>query len=134
MSEHHTFEQGSLQKSALEQSVPVFAVPEMRRISRIHFIGIGGSGMCGIAEVLCNQGYHISGSDLRESAVTERLRSFGVDVFIGHDEANLGDSDVVVVSTAVKDDNPELIAARARRVPVVPRAEMLAELMRYRHG
>ena len=70
MSEHHTFEQGSLQKSALEQSVPVFAVPEMRRISRIHFIGIGGSGMCGIAEVLCNQGYHISGSDLRESAVT----------------------------------------------------------------
>ena len=125
MSDHH---------NSLRQSVPVFAVPEMRRISRIHFIGIGGSGMCGIAEVLCNQGYKISGSDLRESAVTERLRSFGVDVFIGHDETNLGDSDVVVVSTAVQESNPELKAAREKRVPVVPRAEMLAELMRYRHG
>ena len=117
-----------------EQQVPVFAVPEMRRISQIHFIGIGGSGMCGIAEVLCNQGYRISGSDLRPSKVTERLSSFGAEIFIGHDSHHIVGADVVVVSTAVKADNPELVAARENRIPVVPRAEMLAELMRYRHG
>ena len=114
--------------------VPVFAVPEMRRIKKIHFIGIGGSGMCGIAEVLCNQGYAISGSDIRASKVTERLQAFGAEIFIGHDSANIKDADVVVVSTAVQDDNPELCAAQQARIPVVPRAQMLAELMRYRHG
>ncbi|WP_281648896.1 UDP-N-acetylmuramate--L-alanine ligase [Parendozoicomonas sp. Alg238-R29] len=117
-----------------EQQVPVFAVPEMRRISRIHFIGIGGSGMCGIAEVLCNQAYKISGSDICASKVTERLESFGAEIHIGHDSENIAGADVVVVSTAVKADNPELMAARENRIPVVPRAEMLAELMRYRHG
>ena len=123
MSEHYS-----------KQQVPVFAVPEMRRISRIHFIGIGGSGMCGIAEVLRNQGYQISGSDINQSRVTRRLESLGVEVFLGHDRSHIADADVVVVSTAVKEDNPELIEARERRIPVVPRAEMLAELMRYRHG
>ncbi|MRI35377.1 UDP-N-acetylmuramate--L-alanine ligase [Endozoicomonas sp. OPT23] len=112
----------------------VAAVPEMRRIKKIHFVGIGGSGMCGIAEVLGNQGYRISGSDIRASAVTQRLESKGIEVFIGHTTANIDGCDVVVTSTAVAEDNPEVLAARERRIPVVPRAEMLAELMRYRHG
>ncbi len=123
-----------LDKALLDRSVPVFAIPEMRRINCIHFIGIGGSGMCGIAEVLCNQGYSITGSDLRASKVTERLESFGAQIFIGHSKEHVGKADVVVASTAVKADNPELVAARGQRIPVVPRAEMLAELMRYRHG
>ncbi|MEH6469756.1 MAG: UDP-N-acetylmuramate--L-alanine ligase [Halopseudomonas sp.] len=106
----------------------------MRRIRRIHFVGIGGVGMCGIAEVLLNQGYQIAGSDIRESAVTERLRQFGAQIHIGHRESNIDQVDAVVVSSAVGEDNPEVIAARAQRVPVVRRAEMLAELMRYRHG
>jgi len=109
-------------------------VPEMRRIRRIHFVGIGGSGMCGIAEVLLNQGYQISGSDLKPSAVTERLRQLGATILIGHTADNSRDADVVVVSSAVTSDNPEVASARERRVPVVPRAEMLAEIMRYRHG
>lgn len=112
----------------------VFQVPEMRRIRRIHFVGIGGAGMCGIAEVLHNQGYEVSGSDLKQGAVTDRLEGLGVQVFIGHREENSADADVVVVSTAVKSENPEVAAARERRVPIVPRAEMLAEIMRYRHG
>ena len=116
------------------KTAPRFPVPEMRRIRRIHFIGIGGSGMCGIAEVLLNQGYEIGGSDLKESAVTRRLKSMGAEVFIGHRAENVRDADVVVVSTAVNEQNPELIAAREARLPVVPRAEMLAELMRFRHG
>lgn len=111
-----------------------YSVPEMRRIRRIHMIGVGGTGMSGIAEVLCNLGYRVSGSDLRDSPVVERLRQMGVTVFVGHDAAHVGDADVVVSSSAVEEDNPELSAARARRIPVVPRAEMLAELMRYRHG
>ena len=111
-----------------------FQVPEMRRIGQIHFIGIGGAGMCGIAEVLRNQGYRISGSDARASAVTRRLEQLGVHVGIGHSSAHLEGADVVVCSTAIPDDNPELIFAREHRIPVVPRAEMLAELMRYRHG
>ncbi|MGY0217854.1 UDP-N-acetylmuramate--L-alanine ligase [Endozoicomonadaceae bacterium StTr2] len=115
-------------------SVPVFAIPEMRRIRRIHFVGIGGSGMCGIAEVLLNQGYQISGSDLRPSAVTRRLESLGAVVFIGHQAENVDGVDVVVTSSAVSQDNPEVIAAQGARVPIVPRAEMLAELMRYRHS
>ncbi|SFM73997.1 UDP-N-acetylmuramate--L-alanine ligase [Marinobacter zhejiangensis] len=118
----------------LTQPPLVYQVPEMRRIRRIHFVGIGGAGMCGIAEVLKNQGYDVSGSDIRRGAVTDRLESLGVKVFIGHSEANSADADVVVVSTAVASDNPEVAGARARRVPIVPRAEMLAEIMRYRHG
>ncbi len=111
-----------------------YQVPEMGRIRRIHFVGIGGTGMCGIAEVLLNQGYTVSGSDLRSSAVTERLKQMGAAVLIGHEAANIGDADVVVVSSAVTRDNPEVVAAHEKRVPVVPRAEMLGELMRYRHG
>ncbi|CAA0114284.1 UDP-N-acetylmuramate--L-alanine ligase [BD1-7 clade bacterium] len=109
-------------------------VPGMRRIDRIHFIGIGGAGMCGIAEVLVNQKYEVSGSDMRESANTERLRSLGATIFIGHAETNVDGSDVVVVSTAIDESNPEIQWAREHRVPIVARAEMLAELMRYRHG
>jgi len=109
-------------------------IPEMRRIKHIHFVGIGGSGMCGIAEVLRNQGYRVSGSDMAESAVVNRLRGLGVTVHIGHDADNVTGADVVVSSSAVSNENVELIEARARRVPVVPRAEMLAEIMRFRHG
>ncbi|WP_445355852.1 UDP-N-acetylmuramate--L-alanine ligase [Microbulbifer sp. EKSA008] len=111
-----------------------YAVPAMRRIRRIHFIGIGGAGMSGIAEVLQNQGYEVSGSDLRESAVTDRLRKLGVKVQIGHSEENVRGVDVVVNSSAVHGDNPELIEAREKRIPIVRRAEMLGELMRYRYG
>ncbi|MFW5825387.1 MAG: UDP-N-acetylmuramate--L-alanine ligase [Marinobacter sp.] len=112
----------------------VYQVPEMRRIRRIHFVGIGGAGMCGIAEVLKNQGYEVSGSDLKESPVTDRLKGLGVSIHIGHRETNSEGADVVVVSSAVRADNPEVVSARSRRVPIVPRAEMLAEIMRYRHG
>jgi UDP-N-acetylmuramate--alanine ligase len=114
--------------------ISAYQVPEMRRIRHIHMIGIGGSGMSGIAEVLVNLGYHVAGSDLRESPVTRRLEGKGIAVYIGHDAANLGNADVVVSSSAVDESNPEVVAAREARVPVVPRAEMLAELMRYRHG
>jgi len=112
----------------------VFQVPEMRRIHHIHFVGIGGAGMSGIAEVLKNQGYDISGSDLKEGVVTGRLKAMGIEVQIGHREENSASADVVVVSSAVGSDNPEVVSARSRRVPIVPRAEMLAEIMRYRHG
>ncbi len=111
-----------------------FSIPEMRRIKRIHFIGIGGAGMCGIAEVLANQDYQVSGSDLGESATTRRLAGLGVLVFKGHSNKNVVGADVVVCSTAIADDNEELVEAREQRIPIVPRAEMLAELMRYRHG
>lgn len=109
-------------------------IPEMRRIKRIHFVGIGGSGMCGIAEVLLNQGYQVTGSDLSESPNTRRLSSLGADIYMGHSEDNLNQVDVVVTSSAVTEENPEVIAARDKRIPLVPRAEMLAELMRFRHG
>ncbi|WP_370203694.1 UDP-N-acetylmuramate--L-alanine ligase [Alloalcanivorax venustensis] len=109
-------------------------VPEMRRIRGIHFVGIGGAGMCGIAEVLANQGYAISGSDIKESPVVDHLRSLGARVEIGHRAENIGDADVVVTSSAVNTENLEVAEAHARRVPVVPRAEMLAELMRFRPG
>jgi len=109
-------------------------IPEMRRISTIHFVGIGGAGMCGIAEVLLNQGYQITGSDIRSGATTERLEQLGARIFIGHHANNVTQASVVVVSSAVKADNPELVAAHDLRIPVVPRAEMLGELMRYRHG
>lgn len=111
-----------------------YSVPEMRRIRRIHMIGVGGTGMSGIAEVLVNLGYQVTGSDLRASAVTERLQGKGIAIHFGHAAENIGAADVVVSSSAVKADNPEVLAAREARVPVVPRAEMLAELMRYRHG
>ncbi|MGF1680682.1 UDP-N-acetylmuramate--L-alanine ligase [Photobacterium minamisatsumaniensis] len=109
-------------------------VPEMRRVERIHFVGIGGAGMSGIAEVLVNEGYRISGSDIAPNAVTNRLESKGAEVFFGHHSENVEQASVVVVSTAISQDNPELVAARELRIPVVRRAEMLAELMRYRHG
>jgi UDP-N-acetylmuramate--alanine ligase len=109
-------------------------IPEMRRIRQIHFIGIGGVGMCGIAEVLLNQGYVISGSDLKSSPVTDRLVSLGTQVFFGHKAENVKNADVVVVSTAIDILNPEIIYATENRIPIVRRAEMLAELMRYRHG
>jgi len=112
----------------------VFTIPEMRRIRRIHFIGIGGAGMSGIAEVLLNQGYEISGSDLRESNVTQRLQNMGMIIFIGHHSNNVEGADVIVNSSAVDESNPEMMSARDLRLPVVRRAEMLAELMRYRHG
>ncbi|MDG2045975.1 MAG: UDP-N-acetylmuramate--L-alanine ligase [Halioglobus sp.] len=118
----------------MPNSASVYSVPEMRRIRRIHMIGVGGSGMSGIAEVLVNLGYEVAGSDLRASAVTGRLAQQGVEVFIGHMADNINGADVVVSSSAVDEENPEVIAARATRIPVVPRAEMLAELMRYRHG
>jgi UDP-N-acetylmuramate--alanine ligase len=106
----------------------------MRRIRHIHFVGIGGSGMSGIAEVLLNLGYQVSGSDLRDSEATRRLQSLGANVRIGHRPENVQGCDAVVTSSAVDTDNPEVRAARKDRVPVVPRAEMLAELMRFRFG
>jgi UDP-N-acetylmuramate--alanine ligase len=103
-------------------------------VKRIHFIGLGGSGMSGIAEVLHNLGYVVSGSDLADSATLRRLGGLGIRTFVGHDAANLDSVDAVVTSTAVKADNPEVLAARARHIPVVPRASMLAELMRLKRG
>lgn len=104
------------------------------KVKRIHFVGIGGAGMSGIAEVLCNLGYAVSGSDLAEGAVTRRLQAQGITVHIGHAAENLGKANAIVVSTAVKGDNPEVIEARRRMIPVVPRAQMLAELMRLKQG
>jgi UDP-N-acetylmuramate--alanine ligase len=114
------------------------AAPErrerMRRINTIHFVGVGGSGMSGIAAVLLNLGYTVHGSDLRESAVTQWLRGLGARVSIGHAAANIAGADVVVASGAVPRDNPEIVAALERRIPVVARAEMLGELMRFRYS
>ena len=106
----------------------------MRRIQRIHFVGIGGSGMGGIAEVLLNLGYTVQGSDLKANPVTERLAGLGAQLWFGHDAGHVGNANVVVVSSAVPRDNPEVLAALAARIPVVQRAEMLAELMRFRIG
>lgn len=120
----------------MTQKLPkrLIEIPEMRRISNIHFVGIGGAGMCGIAEVLANQGYAVSGSDIKESAVTKRLESLGVTVFIGHDSQNIKNADVIVVSSAIDKTNPEIQTALQARLPVVRRADMLGELMRYRHS
>ena len=104
------------------------------KVKNIHFVGIGGSGMSGIAEVLYNLGYAVSGSDLADNATTQRLAAIGIGTMVGHREQNIDGADAVVVSTAVKADNPEVVAARARKVPVVPRAQMLAELMRLKQG
>ena len=109
-------------------------IPEMRRIRRIHFVGIGGAGMSGIAEVLLNQGYAISGSDLNESATTARLRKLGATIFMGHRAENVINADVVVVSSAIDHTNSEILEATNSRIPIIRRAEMLAELMRYRHA
>ena len=109
-------------------------IDRMRRIHRIHFVGVGGSGMGGIAEVLLNLGYAVSGSDLRSNAVVTRLERLGAHVVIGHAAENVDEADVVVVSSAVARDNPEIKRALERRIPVVRRAEMLAELMRFRFG
>ena len=106
----------------------------MTSFRRVHFIGVGGVGMSGIAEVLCNLGYDVSGSDRAPSSTTERLAALGVDVHIGHEAENIDGADVIVTSSAIRADNPELVAARASRIPVVPRAEMLGELMRFRRG
>jgi UDP-N-acetylmuramate--alanine ligase len=104
------------------------------RVKHIHLIGVGGVGMGGIAEVLLNLGYQVSGSDLNENSLIRHLRTLGAKVMIGHDESYLDGADVVVVSTAINQDNPELVAAKQHRIPVVPRAEMLAELMRFSYG
>ncbi|MFC1683852.1 UDP-N-acetylmuramate--L-alanine ligase [Pseudomonadota bacterium] len=116
-------------------NMPYCRLPEvMGRMRRVHFVGIGGVGMSGIAEVLVNLEFQVSGSDVRESATTQRLAKLGAEICIGHRAANVKDRDVVVTSSAVKDDNPEVVMARELRIPVVPRAEMLAELMRFRFG
>lgn len=104
------------------------------KVKKIHFVGIGGSGMSGIAEVLLNLGFEVSGSDLASNATTRRLQSFGAKVYQGHATEYLDHADVVVVSSAINEENPEIMAARARKVPVIPRAVMLAELMRFKQG
>ena len=101
-----------------------------RKVKRIHFVGIGGIGMSGIAEVLLNLGYAISGSDAQSSDTTLRLQKLGAKLSIGHDAKNVCNSDVVVISTAVKENNPEVVEAHRKNIPVIPRAEMLAELLK----
>lgn len=108
--------------------------PKMGRVRHIHFVGIGGAGMCGIAEVLHHEGYHITGSDLCDNSVIERLRSLGISIFIGHTEQNIAGADVLVRSTSIGANNPEILAASAAQIPIIPRAAMLAELMRFRYG
>jgi UDP-N-acetylmuramate--alanine ligase len=106
----------------------------MGHVEHIHFVGIGGAGMCGIAEVLHNEGYRITGSDISESKTVQSLRQLGITVHVGHKVENIAGANVLVRSTAVAADNPEIVAARIQRIPVIPRAAMLAELMRFRHG
>ena len=108
--------------------------PFMQRVRKVHFVGVGGVGMSGIAEVMNTIGYEVSGSDVREGAVTEKLKAAGIKVYKGHAAENVSDVDVVVTSSAIPTDNPEIQAARARMIPLVPRAEMLAELMRFSNG
>jgi len=122
------------QKIQKVQKKLLSVIPEMRRIRDIYFVGIGGAGMSGIAEVLFNQGYKISGSDIAESKTTTRLQKLGINIFIGHKAKQIEGMDVVVVSSAIDESNPEIKAAIKLRVPIIRRAEMLAELMRYRHA
>lgn len=122
-----------MSKLEMNKNAPI-KVPEMRRVKRIHFVGIGGAGMGGIAEVLLNEGYQISGSDIARNAVVKRLTKLGAQIAIGHQAENVEKASVVVVSTAIDTTNPEIIAAKEQRIPIVRRAEMLAELMRFRHG
>ena len=107
---------------------------EMGRTKHIHFVGVGGVGMAGIAEVLLSQGYRVSGSDLADNALTKRLQSIGADIYKGHEASHVKEADVIVRSSAVSKDNPELVAARDAHIPIVERAEMLGELMRFRYG
>ena len=109
-------------------------IPEMKRVKHIHFVGIGGAGMGGIAEVLLNEGYEISGSDIAENTVTTRLQSLGVRIAIGHQAENIVGASVVVISSAISNDNIEVLSALEARIPVIQRAQMLAELMRFRYG
>ncbi|MFU2058231.1 UDP-N-acetylmuramate--L-alanine ligase [Avibacterium volantium] len=109
-------------------------VPEMRRVKQIHFVGIGGAGMGGIAEVLLNEGYQVTGSDIAENAVTQRLSALGAKIYFSHQATNVDGASVVVVSSAIRDDNVEVVEAHNNRIPVIQRAQMLAEIMRFRHG
>lgn len=111
-----------------------FVFPRMGHVEQIHFVGIGGAGMCGIAEVLHNQGYRITGSDFSKNNAVQRLQALGILVYIGHSAEQIQGADVVVRSSAVDKNNPEILAAKAAMIPVIPRAAMLAELMRFRHG
>ena len=120
--------------SPADKAKNLIKVPEMRRIKHIHFVGIGGAGMCGIAEVLKNQGYKVSGSDIKASKTTAQLEANGIKVHIGHAVENIEGANVLVVSTAIDTENLEIKTAIENRIPVVRRAEMLGELMRYRHG
>ncbi len=104
------------------------------KIKKLHFVGIGGIGMSGIAEILINMGYEVSGSDIRTSDTVKRLRELGATIHLGHKEDNVQGTDVVVISAAIKDDNPEVAEAQELNIPVIPRAQMLAELMRLRYG
>lgn len=121
-------------QSPADKAKNLIKIPEMRRIKHIHFVGIGGAGMCGIAEVLKNQGYKVSGSDIKASKTTAQLEENGIKVYIGHAAENIQNANVIVVSTAIDQENPEIKAAIESRIPLVRRAEMLGELMRYRHG
>ena len=118
----------------MTRRTPVVSLFKTRHAAQVHFVGIGGIGMSGIAEVLINLGYRISGSDLKESETTRRLHRLGARLEIGHRAENLVHADVVVISSAVRSDNPEVLAAQARKIPVIPRAEMLAELMRLKYA
>lgn len=120
--------------SPADKAKSLIKIPEMRRIKHIHFVGIGGAGMCGIAEVLKNQGYKVSGSDIKASKTTAQLEENGIKVYIGHTAKNIQGANVLVVSTAIDPENLEVKEAIENRIPVVRRAEMLGELMRYRHG
>jgi UDP-N-acetylmuramate--alanine ligase len=120
--------------SASGEKKKVSSLFKTRHAASVHFVGIGGIGMSGIAEVLLNLGYRISGSDLKESEITKRLTSMGAQIGYGHKAENLGHADVVVISSAVRKDNPEVVAAKERKIPVIPRAEMLAELMRLKYS
>ena len=121
-------------EAAPRRADPADPYSGMRRVRRVHFVGIGGAGMGGIAEVLHTLGFEVTGSDVAAGAMTARLRSFGVRVDVGHDRAHVARAEAVVVSAAIGEDNPEVLEARRRHLPVVPRAQMLAELMRFRHG
>jgi len=118
----------------MTRRTPVVSLFKTRHAAQVHFVGIGGIGMSGIAEVLLNLGYRVSGSDLKESDLTRRLERMGARMAIGHRAENLVSADVVVISSAVRRDNPEVLAAQARKIPVIPRAEMLAELMRLKYA
>ena len=128
---------GAGQRNGVSPSLPAGGLRRtsmFRKTQHIHLVGIGGAGMSGIAEVLLTLGYKVSGSDLQASDTTRRLEELGGRIFIGHQDTNVGEAQVVVISSAVSSQNPEVLAAKARQIPVIPRAEMLAELMRLKFG